>query len=48
MKNRMVLKKMGCVGDDGNSTVGERGGSSTMASYLPFFFKMGSALVKVN
>ena len=27
--------KGGCVGDDGDSSVGNRGGSSTMAIYLP-------------
>ena len=34
MKNRMVLQG-GCVGDVGCSAVANRGGSSTMASYLP-------------
>ena len=50
MKNRMGVKG-GCVGDDGNSAVGKRFGSSIMASYLPKNRrrkKMGSALVKVN
>ena len=34
MTKKMVLQG-GCVGDDGEIAVGKRGGSSTMASYLP-------------
>ena len=34
MTKNMVVQG-GCVGDDGDSAVGNRGGSSTMASYIP-------------
>ena len=34
MKNKMGIHR-GCVGYDGDSAVGKRGGSSTIASYFP-------------
>ena len=34
MKNNTVVQ-VGCVGYDGDTVVGKRGGSSTMAGYLP-------------
>ena len=34
MKNNTVVQ-VGCVGYDGDTVVGKRGGSSTMASYPP-------------
>ena len=50
MTKNMVVQG-GCVGDDGDSAVGNRGGSSTMASYLPKKRRrkqMVSSLIKGN
>ena len=46
MTKNMVVQG-GCVGDDGDSAVGNRGGSSTMASYIPKKID-GQFLVKGN